>query len=60
MMDSTDKIWQTFNNYYNLLGRASSEAGMDLFGTDIRNNITANLTVCYFLNQLNETLKKRK
>ena len=60
MMNSTDKIWQTFANYYTLLGQASSEAGMDMFGTDIRNNITASLTVCYFLNQLNETLKKIK
>ena len=56
-MDKTDRVWQTFVDYRNLVGAESRELGLDIFGTDHVTNMAISLTQAYYVNELNKNMK---
>ena len=56
-MDKTDRVWQTFVDYRNLVGAESRELGLDIFGTDKVTNMAISLTQAYYVNELNKNMK---
>ena len=55
-MDKTDRVWQTFVDYRNLVGAESRELGLDIFGTDQVTNMAISLTQAYYVNELNKNM----
>ena len=59
ILDIKDRIWKLVMDYNTLIGSNSVQAGLDLYGTEQKINMSVNMAILHQLDKLTQAIEEQ-